>query len=157
MKAYIIPAYKTISIDGKPVVCDFTVDSSIKSITWEDGRGVIQHNDGTPNKLITDISEYSGLVGVYWSAYAERYKPSRFHTFDSKTKTFSITPENQAILNAEQQAAVDTENEKQAELSSNPISGATFGQADQYIDNNVTDPGTNKVLKKVARYILAKN
>jgi len=46
-------------IDGEQVdATDYSVASNIHVIQWEDSKGEIEYNDGTPNKTITDISSF---------------------------------------------------------------------------------------------------
>jgi len=161
MKAQILPEDQVIILNNTPVECVFELEN-VHAVTWNGSVGVVQYIDDTPNKRITSISDYADLLPVYWSAYGEKFKPTRLHDWDMETKTWSITAENQAILDAEQAesdaAAAEAEERKIRKLA-NQINNFSFEDIKEYIDNKVPPSGQteniNEVLNKLAELVKA--
>jgi len=155
MKIQVIPEHSLIILDGIPVRCNYTIDSNIYAINWSSGKGVIQYIDETPNELITSASGYGYLLPIYWEAYGEKFKPTRFHTFDIDTKQWFITVENQAILDAEAAASAEKLNRQQ----NSTLAQYSFEQIKTYIDSMIPPTGQtadiNIVVNRLAEFVKA--
>jgi len=156
MRISIIPDHKIIQIDEIPLKCVYSVSPNIDSAFFDDIKkeGVIQYKD-KPNAILTSLPNINNLIDIYWDTYAIKKKPSEYHTFDSETHTFFISPENQIIKDADEAEAQAAKAEKEAEEASNPLSNITYEQAETWIDNNVIDLNSAKqAMKKIVRLII---
>jgi len=157
MKISILPKYNKIIIDDVSVKCIYSVSDNIEFAFYDDvlERGKIAYNDGTENKLLTSMPNIVDLLTAYWVAYGVKFLPSSYHSWDSETHEFFITPENQALKDSDEAAAQAAQNIIDNENATNPLSNITFEQAETWIDNNVIDLATAKTaLKKLARLII---
>lgn len=154
----ILPEAKKITIDDLCLVCDYSMptveyafyDSAIN-------HGKIVYNDGTPNQILTEVPGLSYLLLAFWTAYAVKFLPSAYHTFNTTTKLFEITSENQALLDAEvaeqeaAQAVID------AEIAANAMANITYTEAEAWIEATVIDlPTAKEAMKQLVKLIIAR-
>jgi hypothetical protein len=97
MRLTIVVPDSNVGVDGEFKEIDLSsMDANIHAVQWNEARGHIEYNDGTPNEQITDINQFSGIVDQWYSITPDVEEPE--------------TPE-QALERIRQQRKTDYENE----------------------------------------------
>lgn len=65
MQVTVIKEDNVVVVDGEALNFDFQLDNNIWAIQWDGTSGHIEYNDGTPNKELTDFTEYQVLVDMH--------------------------------------------------------------------------------------------
>jgi hypothetical protein len=65
MEVQVVKQDRVVVVDGKGLNFDFELDSGIWAIQWNGSIGEVEYNDGKPNLVITDFSEYQYLVDAH--------------------------------------------------------------------------------------------
>ena len=57
-----------IIIDGDSMSFDLGLDDNVWAVQWDGSKGHIEYNDGSPNKDITEFSEFESLAAKHTQA-----------------------------------------------------------------------------------------
>ena len=165
MRIAIIPTRNVVLVDGKPHDVDCSMlDQSIHAIEMGDKRGVIEYTNDRfvgpdhyrPNEVFTDFSQYQPLVDAWQAAEVTPPQPPQplVHPDPPIIEPLPrppIPPEIQAIIDNNKIYLADTDRKDMV----NRMKGATPAQIKNYINTNVTDLASAKVVLMKLALILS--